>query len=51
MDYGTFSYSTDESSTYYANSAMYDGLSIRVFDFDEGVIIWGDEGAYYRIDG
>ena len=51
MDYGTFSYSTDESSTYYANSAMYDGLSIRVFDFDEGVIIWGDEGAYYRIEG
>ena len=51
MDYGTFSYSTDESYVYYANSAMYDGLSILVLDFDDGIIIWGDEGAYYRIDG
>ena len=50
MDYGTFSYSSDEGCTYYADSAMYDGLSIRVLEFDEGILIWGDEGAYYRMD-
>ena len=50
MDYGTFSYSTDEVGTYYADSAMYDGLSIRVFDFDNDVLIWGDDGAYYRME-
>ena len=31
MDYGTFSYSTDEVSTYYADSTLYDGVSYRVF--------------------
>lgn len=50
MDYGTFSYSTNEDSVYYADSAVYDDLSILVFEFDEGILIWGDEGAYYRME-
>lgn len=50
MDYGYLGYSTDEASTYYADSLMYDGVSIRVFDFDQDVIIWGDEGAYYCME-
>lgn len=50
MDYGTLGYSADEASTYYANSALYDGLSIRVFEFDEDVIIWNDEYTYYRME-
>lgn len=29
MDCDTFSYSTDEASTYYANSTMYEGMSYR----------------------
>ncbi|MBC8545984.1 hypothetical protein H8711_03420 [Clostridiaceae bacterium NSJ-31] len=45
MDCGTFSYSTDEASTYYANSTMNEGMSYRVFEFDD-VLVWGDEGAY-----
>lgn len=50
MDCGIFTYSTDEVSTYYADSIMYDGVSIRVFEFDEDELIWGDEGAYYRME-
>ncbi len=50
MDYGIFTYSTDEASTYYADSTMYDGVSIRVFEFDTDELIWGDEGAYYRME-
>lgn len=50
MDCGTFSYSTDEASIYYADSTMYDGLSVRVFEFDTDVLIWGDEGAYYLME-
>ena len=50
MDYGTFSYSTNEDSVYYADSAVYDDLSILVFEFDEDILIWGDEGAYYRME-
>ena len=49
MDYGTFSYSTDEISTYYADSTMYEGHSIRVFEFDEGTLIWGED-TYYRME-
>ena len=48
MDYGTFSCSTDEDSTYYADSAMHPGLSIRIFEFDEGVLLW-NEDVYYRM--
>ena len=49
MDYGTFSYSTYEDSTYYANSALYDGLSFRVLDFDNDILIWNDLMAFYRM--
>ena len=50
MDYGVFSYATDEASTYYAESLLYDGLSYRVFELDEDVLVWGDEGSYYLMD-
>ena len=50
MDGGVLTYSADEVSTYYANSSMYADLAFRVFEFDEGVIIWGDDGAYYRME-
>ena len=29
---------------------MYDGLSYRVFEFDNGILIWGDEGEYYLME-
>lgn len=48
-DHGTFSYSTDESSTYYADSAIDDNVRYRVFEFDENALIW-DEGIYYRME-
>ena len=47
MDHGTFSYSVDEVSTYYADSAVYEGLSFRVFEYDEGILFW-NEDVYYR---
>lgn len=50
MDYGTFSYSTDEVSTYYANSTLYDSVSYRVFEIDENSLAWGDEGVYYKME-
>lgn len=50
MDCGIFTYSTDEASTYYADSTMYDGVSIRVFEFDDDVLVWGDEGVYYLME-
>ena len=50
MDHGIFTYSTDETSTYYADSTVYDGVSYKVFDFDSDMLIWGDEGAYYRME-
>lgn len=50
MDCGTFSYSTDEASTYYADSTMYDGVSYKVFELDDDVLVWGDEGAYYLME-
>ena len=49
IDCGTFSYSTNESGVYNADSTMYDGVKYRVLDFDEGVLVWGDEGTYYRL--
>lgn len=49
-DYGTFSCSVDEPSIYYADSAMYDGVRHRVFEFDEGILIWGEEATYYRLE-
>lgn len=50
MDYGTFSYSTDEVSTYYANSTLYDSVSYRVFEIDENSLAWGEEGVYYKME-
>lgn len=50
MDCGIFTYSTDEASIYYADSTMYDGVSVRVFEFDNDVLVWGDEGAYYLME-
>ena len=50
MDCGTFSYSTDEVSTYYADSTMYDGVSYCVFELDEDALVWGDEGVYYLME-
>lgn len=50
MDWGTFSYSTDEASIYYADSALYDGVSYRVFEHDEDMLVWGDEGVYYLME-
>ena len=50
MDCGTFSYSTDEVSTYYADSTMYDGVSYCVFELDEDALVWGDEGIYYLME-
>ena len=50
MDYGSFTYSSDEASTYYADSWVYDDLSYKVFELDEDVLIWGDEGAYYLME-
>lgn len=50
MDCGILTYSTDEVSTYYAESTMYDGLSIRVYEFDADMLVWGDEGVYYLME-
>lgn len=50
MDCGTFSYSTDEVSTYYADSTTYAGVSYRVFEVDEDSLVWGGEGVYYLME-
>lgn len=50
IDCGIFTYSEDEVSTYYADSTMYDGVSYRVFEFDNGILIWDDEGEYYLME-
>lgn len=47
-DHGTLSYSENESSTYYADSAINDGMRYRVYEFDNGIIFW-DEATYYRM--
>lgn len=49
MDHGVLCYSADEVSTYYADSAMYGGVSYRVFEIDEGIISWNDDCIYYRM--
>ena len=50
MDYGTFTYSTSEASIYYANSSVYGNVSYRVFDFDNGILVWDDYGTYERME-
>ena len=49
MDYGTFSYDTEETAAYYANSSLYDGMWYQMYDFDEGVFLW-DGDTYYRME-
>ena len=46
LDSGYFTYSATEASVYYAESAIYDGVFYRVFDFDSDILVWGDEGTY-----
>lgn len=50
IDYGTFSYSIDETSIYYADSALHSGVSYRVFELDDDVLVWGSEGSYYLME-
>ena len=50
MDHGILCCSADESGVYYADSAMYDELSFRVYELDEDVFLWDDEYTFYRID-
>lgn len=49
VDAGTFSFDLEQGSIYHAKSA-YEDKSYMVFDFDEGLLIWGDEGSYYRME-
>lgn len=49
MDYGTFSYSADEVSVYYADSAVYDGVSYWVFELGDNTFFWGEE-TYDRLE-
>ena len=44
MDHGIFTPSPDETSTYYADSTVYDGVSYKVFDGDSDILM-GD-GAF-----
>lgn len=46
---GIFTYSPDESGTYYAESILYDDVSYQVFDLDEGVLLW-DGDTYYWME-
>lgn len=48
-DRGTFSCAADESDTYYAESAMHDGVRYQMYDLREGVLLW-DDAAYYRTE-
>ena len=50
MDHGFLGYSTSETSTYYADSTQYEGVSYRVLEFDEDALVWGDEGVYYLME-
>ena len=29
---------------------MYDGVSYKVFELDEDVLVWDDEGSYYLME-
>ena len=50
MDYGTLSYSADESDVYYADSELYDGLQIRMYDLGDGIFSWNDSTFYWMED-
>lgn len=49
IDCGTLAYSMEQADLYYANP-MYNDTSYLVLNFDAGILIWGDEGAYYRME-
>ena len=52
-DHGTFSFETDGPNIFSADSSVSE-TSLRVFYFEEdgedGVIVWGEEDTYYRMD-
>ena len=51
LDWGTFTFDMDVADgIYYANSMYDDVTSYLVLDFDDGILVWGDEGAYYRME-
>lgn len=50
MDYGYLTYSEDEHSTYYAVSELYDGVTFKVFEFDQDMLVWGEVGTYYLME-
>ena len=50
MDHGILCCSADESGVYYADSAVYDELSFRVYELDEDVFLWDDEYTFYRME-
>ena len=51
VDWGTFTFDMDVADgIYYANSMYDDVTSYPVLDFDDGILVWGDEGAYYRME-
>ena len=46
LDCGSLTPVDGEMSTYYADSYWYDGVRYRVFEFDTGILTWGDEGSF-----
>lgn len=48
-DSGTFFCSGYEFGVYYADFTTRDGVLYRMFDLDEGILVW-DEYTYYRIE-
>lgn len=52
VDSGYLIASDTEITTYYAYSTEYDGTSYRVFEFDKGILLWGEEGiTFERTEG
>lgn len=49
IDCGTLTIAVGETSAYYAESNWYD-VTYRVFDFDTGVLVWDEEGTFYRAE-
>ncbi|KMW10083.1 hypothetical protein HMPREF9470_05596 [[Clostridium] citroniae WAL-19142] len=53
IDHGTFSFETDGPNIFSADSHVSE-TSLRVFYFeedgDDGVIVWGEEDTYYRME-
>ena len=49
IDCGTLTIAEGETSAYYAASNWYD-VTYRVVDFDNGVLVWDEEGTFYRAE-